>query len=276
MLWAAADVVGGQDGAPGQRLLSPPMALSAADLDVERVGAGPPVVLVHGSIVEARRTWRHQLVLAERWSLCIPNRPGFARSPPLERGDFEAEAPLIAELLGDGAHLVGHSYGGAIALLAAAARPEAVRSLTVSEPGTLRLAAGDPDVDAVLANGEELYRASAGMTPGQFLRLFRSGVHSSRETPDELPDWLERGALHVMTERPPWEADVPADELVRAPFPKLVISGAHSRGFEVLCDVLAERIGARRAVVAGGGHTIPSTGAAYNECLEEFLRAAEG
>jgi pimeloyl-ACP methyl ester carboxylesterase len=44
---------------------------------------------------------------------------GFAASPPLARGDFEAEAPLIAELLGDGAHLVGHSYGAVIALLAA-------------------------------------------------------------------------------------------------------------------------------------------------------------
>jgi len=276
MLWGAADVVGpGRDPGGRRRLVSPAMALSAADLDVLRVGTGPPVVLVHGSIVEARRTWRHQLVLAQRWSLCLPNRPGFAGSPPLARGDFEAEAPLIAELLGDGAHLVGHSYGGAIALLAAAARPEAVRSLTVSEPGTLRLAAGHPEVDDVLANGEELYRAGSDMTPAEFLRLFRSGVHSSHETPDALPDWLERGARHVMAERPPWEAVVPVAELACARFPKLVISGAHSRGFDVLCDVLAERIGARRAIVPGAGHTIPATGRPYNECLEEFLREAE-
>ena len=70
-------------------------ALTAADLDVERVGAGPPVVLVHGSIVDARRTWRRQLELADEWALCMPNRPGFAGSPPLPRGDFELEAPLI-------------------------------------------------------------------------------------------------------------------------------------------------------------------------------------
>ena len=68
-------------------------------------------------------------------------------SPPLPRGDFESEAPAIALLLGDGAHLVGHSYGAVIALYAAALRPEAVRSLTVSEPGCLRVAAGDPRVD---------------------------------------------------------------------------------------------------------------------------------
>jgi pimeloyl-ACP methyl ester carboxylesterase len=237
------------------------------------LGAGPRVVLVHGSIVDASRTWRHQLVLAEHWSLRLPNRPGFGASPPLPRGDFEAEAPLIADLLGDGAHLVGHSYGAVIALLAAATRPDAVHSLTVSEPGSLRLAAGNPLVDAVIAQGEELYRLRAEIPPRDFLRLFREGVHSAHETPEELPEWLERGARLVASERPPWEAEVPVGELSAAPFPKLVISGAHAPVFEAVCDALAKSIGARRAVVAGRGHTIPSTGAPYNACLQEFLTA---
>jgi pimeloyl-ACP methyl ester carboxylesterase len=243
----------------------------AADLDVISVGSGPPVVLVHGSIVEASRTWKHQRVLAERWSLRIPNRPGFGDSPPLERGDFEAEAPLIAELLGDGAHLVGHSYGAVIALLAAALRPDAVWSLTVSEPGCLNVAAADPVVAATMAQGEELYRHAAEIAPAEFVRLFRSGLHSAHQTPDELPEWLERGARHVAAERPPWEADIPLDALARAPFPKLVLSGNHSPAFETLCDVLAARIGARREVIEGRGHTIPATGDPYNELLHSFL-----
>src|SRR5438445_5481287 len=106
-------------------------SLSAKDLEITRLGAGPPVLFVHGSVVGAARTWRHQLSLAEHWSLCLPNRPGFGASATLPRGDFAAEAPLIAELLGDGAHLVGHSYGAVIALYAAALRPAAVRSLTI-------------------------------------------------------------------------------------------------------------------------------------------------
>ena len=247
------------------------MALTAGDLDVLTIGSGPPVVLVHGSIVEARRTWRHQLELAERWTLRLPNRPGFAGSPPLERGDFEQEAPLIAELLGDGAHLVGHSYGAVIALLAAAQRPGAVRSLTVSEPGTLNVGAGDPAVDPVLAQGRALYAMAGDLEPGAFLALFRAGVHSSHETPETLPDWLERGARHVMSERPPWEAEVPFEQLAAARFPKLVISGAHSPAFEAVCDVIARRTGAERAVVPGRGHTIPATGAPYNDLLEDFL-----
>jgi pimeloyl-ACP methyl ester carboxylesterase len=250
-------------------------ALTAADLDVERLGDGPPVVLVHGSIVDARRTWHRQLELADEWSLCIPNRPGFAGSPPLARGDFEIEAPLMAELLGDGAHLVGHSYGAVIALLAAAARPEAVRSLTVSEPGSLRLAAGDPAVDAMIAQGDELYRRRGEVTLRGFVQLFRAGAHSARETPEELPDWLERGARLVIEERPPWEADIPLEDLAAAPFCKLVVSGDHSPAFEAVCDVLAERVGAERAVIGGRGHTIPSTGAPYNERLRAFLVECE-
>jgi len=126
--------------------------------------------------------------------LCIPNRPGFGASPPLRRGDFELEAPLIAELLGTGAHLVGHSYGAVIALIAAALRPQSVRSLIVSEPGVLGIAAGVPAVDVLIAGGEQLYRNSSTMTPSEFVRLFRAGVHSAHATPDQLPDWLQMGA----------------------------------------------------------------------------------
>ncbi|HKG02404.1 MAG TPA: alpha/beta fold hydrolase [Conexibacter sp.] len=246
--------------------------LRAADLDVERLGEGPPVVLVHGSIVGPEQTWRAQQELAARWALILPHRPGFGGSPSLSRGDFEAEAPLIAELLGDGAHLVGHSYGAVIALHAAALRPEAVWSLTVTEPGALRIAAGDPQVDATIANGEELYRHRAEIAPRDWVHLFRSGVGSAHATPEDMPDWLARGAQHVMDERPPWESEPPLDALAAAAFPKLVISGRHSPVFERVCDVLAERIGAERATASGRGHSIPVVGARYNELLEGFLR----
>jgi pimeloyl-ACP methyl ester carboxylesterase len=249
--------------------------VTAADLDVERIGSGPPVLLVHGSIVDASRTWRAQRELAERWTLWIPNRPGFGDSPPLARGDFDEEAPLIAELLGDGAHLIGHSYGGVIALLAAGMRPHAVRSLIVSEPGLMRLAAGDPVVDAMLEHGEEMYRAGPTMSPAEFLRQFRAGVHSAHETPEVLPESLERGATLAAHERPPWHADPPLDGLAAAPFPKLVISGGHSPVFEAVCDALAERIGAERRILRGRQHTIPTLGEPYNACVDEFMRRAE-
>src|SRR6266566_4778290 len=193
-------------------------------LAVERLGDGPPILFVHGDIVGPSLTWRKQRELAERWSLIIPSRPGFGASPSLERNDFETEAPLFAELLGDSAHLVGHSYGAVIALLAAAERPEAVRSLTVSEPGALLIAAGDPDVDEMIRNGEQLYSDPQSVPADIFLRLFRSGAGSSHETPVELSGWLARGAELLKHERPPWEAEIPLERLAAADFPVLVIS----------------------------------------------------
>jgi hypothetical protein len=38
------------------------------DLDVIRLGEGPPVLFVHGSVVGAEITWRKQYELAKRWS----------------------------------------------------------------------------------------------------------------------------------------------------------------------------------------------------------------
>ena len=43
------------------------------------------------------------------------------------------DAIWAAEMVGESSHLVGHSYGGLIALAAAALRPTVVRSLTLIE-----------------------------------------------------------------------------------------------------------------------------------------------
>jgi pimeloyl-ACP methyl ester carboxylesterase len=247
--------------------------IGAADLDVTRAGHGPRIVFVHGSIVGAETTWRRQLPLAERWSLVIANRPGFGASPALRRGDFELEAPLFAELLGDGAHLVGHSYGAVIALFAAALRPDAVLSLTVSEPGALKLAE-TPEGEAMIANGERLFGASDAISPADFLRYFRSGAGSSRATPAQPSAELLRGAELAMAERPSWEADIPLDDLAATGLPVLAISGGHSPVFEAVSDTIAARLGGERAVIEGRGHNVPETGDPYNERLERFLVAA--
>jgi pimeloyl-ACP methyl ester carboxylesterase len=241
----------------------------------ERLGEGPPVLFIHGDIVGPELTWRKQRELAERWSLIIPSRPGFGESPPIERNDFEVEAPMFAELLGDGAHLVGHSYGAVIALLVAALRPEGVRSLTVSEPGCLRVAAGTPVVDEMIANGERLFSHAEDIPSEDFLRLFRGGAGSAYGTPDQLPEELLHGVELLKRERPSWEAEIPLDRLAAADFPVLVLSGGHSDAFEAVCDSLAGAVGAEREVIDGRGHTVPSTGAPYNECLESFMRSVD-
>src|SRR5205823_2034003 len=104
-----------------------------------------------------------------------------------------AEAPLMAVLLERGAHLVGHSYGAIIALYAAALAADSVRTLTVSEPGCLRAAAGIAQVDEQIANGELLYEHAADLPARDFLLAFRGGVGSAHPTPDPLPEVLLHG-----------------------------------------------------------------------------------
>jgi pimeloyl-ACP methyl ester carboxylesterase len=238
-------------------------------MDVERLGAGPRVVLVHGSM-SGPAVWTLQRPLAERWRLEIVARPGFPPNPPADRIDFDHDAPLVAGLLGDGAHVVGHSYGGVIALLAAAQRPEAVRSLTVVEPPCFAVSLGDPAVDE-LVGGIERYWAEGPREPIAFAEGFLRAVGSSLRLGPEL----EQAARALMTERLPSEAEIPLDELRRAPFRKLVVSGAHSPAFDAVCDVLERELPAERAVIPGAGHGIPRAGDPFNRALEAFLLRAE-
>jgi pimeloyl-ACP methyl ester carboxylesterase len=231
------------------------------------------VVLVHGSVTGGPPTWAAQRPLAERWELVVLNRPGFPPGPPVERVDFEEHAELVVAELGESAHLVGHSYGGVISLLAAARRPDAVRSLTVLEPPATRVAAGHPAADRFAREGEAWWRDGPREDPEAFLRGFLDYVGSAYEPPSPLPPAIEQGARTLIVERGPWEADVPLDVLAAAAFPTLVVSGAHHEAFDAICDVLEERLGAERIVLPGAGHN-PQRVPGFNEALEEFLLRA--
>jgi len=76
-----------------------------------------------------------------------------------------------------------------------------------------------------------------------------------------------------MVERWPYEAVIPLGELAAAPFPKLVISGAHHPAFDAVCDVLEKQLGAERAVLPGAGHSLPRA-PGYNETLVSFVQRA--
>lgn len=80
-----------------------------------------------------------------------------------------------------------------------------------------------------------------------------------------------------MSEAPTMGGDDPAGttSLRAAPFPKLVVSGGHSPAFDAVCDALEVGLGAQRAVVRGAGHSIPTTGAPYNNVLARFFEAVE-
>jgi pimeloyl-ACP methyl ester carboxylesterase len=230
------------------------------------------LVLVHGSVTNGATTWRAQAPLADRYRLVVLDRPGFPPGPPVERVDFDADAAWLAELLEPGDHLVGHSYGGVVTLLAAALRPDEVGSLTVIEPPCLDVARGNPVVDAFVAGGKEL-RAAGPSDPEEYLRLFMASV-GAPPAPSHLPPALLAGARVLMAERPPWEARIPLAALAAAPFPTLVVSGGHSPALDAVCNVLEQELGAQRAVLPGAGHAVQRLGAPFNLLLDAFVRSA--
>jgi pimeloyl-ACP methyl ester carboxylesterase len=226
------------------------------------------VVLVHGSVGNAAATWAEQRALDDRFELLLVTRSGYPPRPPEERIDFDEQAAELAELLEEGDHLVGHSYGGVVSMLAAAQRLEALRSLTVNEPPAFGVARGNPAVEGFLAQFH-----GAPREPRAYLQFFLPLVGTNRSLPDPLPPELEAGARAALAERPPHEAEIPLDALAQAGFPKLVVSGAHSAAFDAVCDVLEKRLPAERAVVPGSGHAIPRA-PGYTQRLLEFLESA--
>ena len=231
------------------------------------------IVLVHGSVMGGRGTWAAQRPLAARFELLVLDRPGFPPNPPVERIDFETDAPLVAELLEPGDHLVGHSYGGIVSLLAAASRPDVLRSLTVIEPPCTRVAAGVPEVDAFARAGMELYATARSRDPDEYLRRFLAAVGSEFDPPSPLPPELDQSARNLAIERGPWEADIPLAALAGTPFPKLVVSGAHLDAYDVICDVLGRELRAERVVLPGYGHAVQRH-PDFNDRLADFVDGA--
>lgn len=232
------------------------------------------IVFVHGSVVNGRVTWAAQRPLTERFETVVLDRPGFPPNPPVDRVDFESDATLVAGLLEEGDHLVGHSYGAVITMLAAASRPDLLGSLTVIEPPATRIATGDPDVDSFAAGGAALYASGATSEPEAFLRRFLEAVGSRFDPPSPLPPDLAQGAQALTVERGPWEAEIPLNALAAASFPKLVVSGAHHPAFERICDVLEQKLPAERAVLPGYGHVV-QLHPEFNAVLADFVGRAE-
>lgn len=102
------------------------------------VGEGETVVLVHG-FGASSYAWRNVVPrLAERYRVVTLDLHGFGYTErPAELGHYTRAGQVellfgVLNALGvEEAHLVGHSYGGAVVQAAAARRPERVRSLTL-------------------------------------------------------------------------------------------------------------------------------------------------
>jgi pimeloyl-ACP methyl ester carboxylesterase len=244
----------------------------AVALHTRVLGSGPRAVLLHGG-AGPQRTWEMQSPLAQRRQLVIPSRRGFDDSPPTDRQDFEHDAADLLPLLSPSAHLVGFSYGGVGALMAAAQRPDLVRSLTVIEAPLFSIARGDEEIDRFERLSNEFLADGLDARP-QVLEEFLSAAALPTPAAGPLPPGAETEMRLARGGRRPGEARPDLEAIRRAGLSVLVISGNHLPAIERLCGLLAEAVGGERAVIAGRGHAIPRA-EGFNERLEEFWAAAE-
>jgi len=133
-------------------------------------GAGEGVVCIHSN-ASASAQWRPLMErLAPRFRVFAPDSLGAGKSPawPADRViSLRDEAALLEpvfSLAGSPLSLVGHSYGGAVALIAALARPDRVRALALYEPTLFSLIEEEaPGQEAVNGIRQTAFAAAAAI-----------------------------------------------------------------------------------------------------------------
>jgi len=120
-------------------------------------GSGPGVICLHANASSSGQ-WRALTeLLAARFHVFAPDSYGAGKSPPWPTGRKVAlrdEVALLEPVLaraGDGISLVGHSYGGGIALVGALAHRQRLRSKALYEPTLFALVERESpsDVDGI-------------------------------------------------------------------------------------------------------------------------------
>ncbi len=269
---------------------------AALPIHVTRWGTkGPRVVIIHGG-VQGRlgggpATFAGQQAWGEEgWRVELVDRPGFGQSPSRGPDDMEHDAVWIADMLGDGANLIGHSWGGAEALLAAARRPEAVLSLVLVEPALSAIAEADPSLrDNPMVKAGAVQRArllTTARTPAEYAGMFARMLGTASDNADKATasasvgtDPAEASAMGCALLRArmaPFDALQRAIETVtKAGIPVLIVTGGWSESFDAAADVLAKLTHGRHLVVRSPNHFVPLANAPdFNREVGAFMRGA--
>lgn len=238
---------------------SPPRFVSARDgtpIAWWSAGSGPPMLLVHGAMSDHRR-WRIRSHLEPYRTVHVMDRrgrgmsgDGAAWSFDLEVDDVVAVVEVLSEEAAAPVDVLGHSFGGALCLRAAA-RTTSVGRLVLYEP-----ALNEPPVPAPV-----LHRMEALLAEGRHeetVQLMMREIVLMPESDIEVlmaqPTWparvataptLPREVADLMTWRPEEGADVVV--------PTLLIQGADSPSFvREATEMIASSVPDARVVVLEG------------------------
>jgi pimeloyl-ACP methyl ester carboxylesterase len=262
----------------------PTLAVDAHVVSYEEYGAGPLVLLVHGSPGNGKAWSRVGEHLAERHRVVAPDLPGHGGTTPPAAGaipDVGDTAVLIEALIGRvgvPALLVGYSYGGVVALAIALRGRVSIGALALLEPVAVSALGmiGDPDlhartravfdgyIDAVEAGDPRQVRTMVDFWfgPGAFERMPEAlRAYMVREAATNVRD--VRGTLR--------EAYAPAT-LRRIPVPVTTIVGGCSPDItRTIAQAITTHVPkASLAILDGATHAMITT---HAQPLAETLAA---
>ena len=257
--------------------------VNGVELEFELKGSGEPVLLIHGShIGRSFLPLLAQPSLTEKHMLIRYHRRGFLDSAPA-RGpvsikDQAADALALLEYLHmSRAHVVGHSYGGAIALQLAVDAPTYVHSLVLLE-AALTTVPHWKDVRELVASTSEHYRQGdweAAVDP--FLGSPAERAAVARNVPGALEQVIRDLDTYFRVEAPAHEAwHFSAEEGKQITQPVLFIRGSESQVLYVECrDQIQQWLPqTESAILPGATHLLhmqqPASAAAL--LLEFFAR----
>lgn len=195
----------------------------------------------------------------------FPVLPGYGDDEPAV-ADVAVAAQRLALLATEADALVGFTYGGVVAALAACM--DHANALVLIEPALFGLARDRPANRALIDRLEPIYLNSS-LTDAGFGRAFLRELQGA--DPGELLEpgalsWSRRTRLHGA----PWRH--PIDPACLRETPTLVLTGGWNDEYEEVAAALVE-LGAEHAVLAGHGHRVVD----HPECSERiraFVAAA--
>jgi pimeloyl-ACP methyl ester carboxylesterase len=262
------------------------MSLSAeSDLHITDTGSGEPVLLLHSSGLSGRQWRRLASDLVNRGMRAIvPDLSGHGASPPWPEPtpfSFRTDVERVSRILAatKAAHVIGHSYGGLIALHAATAAPLAVRSLSLFDPVAFGVLGEVADAPACAPlSSLDLSWGPTASDRERWLRTFVdfwggdgawSGLREDARTEFRRVAWVVREGVRTLM-----DDKTSAREYAAFPFPVRLVTGALSPlPARRVAERLHEAIGGPRVtVIDDAGHLAPITHPeAVNRVLLEAL-----
>ena len=260
----------------------------AGEPPLRDTGFGTPVLCLHCSAASASQWWSLCDLLRHRHRVMAPDLLGYgasARWRPGQRLTLMDEVRRVEPLLqaARGAvHLVGHSFGAAVAARFALAHPRMVRTLTLYEPVLFGLLRDDAqsatalrEIQTLDLNVRVALRRGREDVAGELFTDYWSGNGAWATLPEERRACVRQALPKVCADfEATFDEPTPVDAFAALAMPVLCLRGTDSPApaRRVLERLAAANPAMAPQVIAGAGHMGPVTHARrVNELIERFL-----